>query len=85
MQRVADLPWPHTLFCQTSAVKTVTTAPLYGNSDASSLCACGCRERHGLAVSKVVTGEDRHGPTRRVLWFHTWHCKTTWEAKNVRG
>ena len=82
---VPNLPWPRDLFYQPAIVKTATTAPLYGKRDASSLCACGCRNRHSLAVSKVVTEEERHGPIRRVLWFASWHCKTTWEARNLRG
>ena len=63
--------------------KTATTAPLYHKADASSLCACGCKQRHGLAVSKVVTEEKRHGPTRRVLWFHTMRFRQLWEGTNV--
>lgn len=84
MHAVPDLQWPQDLFRQPFAVKAATTAPLYGKAGTGNLCACGCRQRHGLAVSKVVTEDDRHGPTRRVLWFATWHCKTTWEARNVR-
>lgn len=79
MRAVPNLPWPHNLFAMGQPMQQLTRV------DTSNLCACGCRKRHSLAVSKVVTEEDLHGPTRRVLWFATWPCKVRWEADRVRG
>ena len=86
MHAVPELPWPANLFRQPYlAAQAATTAPLYGKTDASSLCACGCRQRHSLAVSKVVTEEDRHGPSHVVLQCQLANHRTRREGPECTG
>ena len=71
-------PQPHLAIPATRARVYRRRIPL------ATACACGCKQQHTLAVSKVIAEDDLHSPTGRVLWFATWYCKAAWERQNVR-
>lgn len=75
MRRVPQLNWPQHLFALPHlnvATAIDSTASLRGvKPKDEELCACGCKTRHNLAVSRVVG--DSHA--RRVLWYATSRCK----------
>lgn len=81
LEPVPDLPWPHNLFAMGQPLQQQLTTRRRLND--SELCTCGCKQRHNHAVSKVITEEDRHGPTRRVVWFVSMRCRNKWEATNA--
>jgi hypothetical protein len=66
MERVPSLNWPKHLFATASS-----TAPLLGKkvTPLDAQCACGCKQLHKNAVSRVIEEDSPWGYSRRIAWY----------------
>jgi hypothetical protein len=66
------LDWPPDLFAEANAARFIAPPVSRRPRSNEKICACGCNQRHNLAVSTL---EENSGE-RRVLWFRTMGCKS---------